>query len=740
MAPVDRFSRWYYGTVSVVTEKGHAMSSIHWWKSRLVAGRPGLLWWLPLVVVLFAMALPMTGTAQQPPDTQTPGTPQRPEASETPPEQPPGEPDAQVDPDEPDTAEQPVFRSEINFVRVDAIVTDDDDNLVLDLTADDFEIFEDDTLQEIESFELIEITGEPDPSLPPPSSIRNEYDEERESARTDSRIFVFFLDDYHVRDTNAMRMTAPLVEFVQTQLAPTDLVAVMYPLTPLFDVQLTRNHEQVVRALQAFEGRKYNYDPRNSYEAQYAYYPTTEVEKIRNDVSLSGLKALAIHLGGLREGRKSIIVLTEGYSNYVPPQLRNESAAGGGQRSYARYDPFAGAARGEESSQFFDDAAMRLTLMWTADVANKSNTSLYMVDPRGLAVYEYDMSTVPIGTETDGRVLRALQDTLYVLAEETDGRAIVNRNDVLPGLAQIVRDQSAYYLLGYTSSGAYTDGEFHEIKVRVSRPDVQIRARKGYYALTEENAARVLAPPKPALPKAVDIALATLAEPIRGRLVRTWVGTRRGDNGKTDVTFVWEPVGNNQSQRNESASQVMLMAMNDTDAYFRGQVPSRDDETPRVDFEADPGALELNAAIEDEYGDVIDRAVNEITIPDFTGTDVAMSTPAVFRAQNAMEMRRLVDDRDALPTATRYFRRTESLLVRVEAYTPGNAPVEVTAQLLSREGTSMRALPVEPPSADGPHQLTLQLAPFPRGDYLIEISAASGDDVVTTLVAFRIQG
>ena len=675
------------------------------------------------------MTLPATGAARQQVETQLPGNTQPPDAPAPAPDQP-----------QDDQTQQPVFRSEINFVRVDAIVTDDDDNPVLDLTAEDFEILEDDTLQQIESFELIEITGEPDPKLPLTSSIRNEYDQEREAARSDSRIFVFFLDDYHVRDYNAMRMTAPLVEFVETQLAPTDLVAVMYPLTPLIDVQLTRNHAQVVRALQALEGRKYNYDPRNMFEQRYVSYPTTVVETIRNDVSLSALKALSIHLGGLREGRKSIIVLSEGYSNYVPPQLRDESAGGGGQPSAQRYSPFAGQSHEEQRAQFFDDSSMRMNLMYTADIANKNNTSFYMVDPRGLAVYEYDMSTVPIGPQTDGRILRSLQDTLYLLAEETDGRAIVNRNDVSPGLAQIVSDQSAYYLLGYTSSDAPTDGKFHEIEVRVQRPDVRVRARKGYYALTEENAARVLAPPKLDPPKAVDIALATLAEPIRGRLVRTWVGTRRGDNGKTKVTFVWEPVGTNQSQRRESASQVMLMAMGDSAAYFRGQVPQRGNDSPRAEFEADPGALELNVAIEDEYGEVIDRAVNEVAIPDFTGTDVALSTPVVLRARNVLEMRQLVADPDALPTASRYFRRTDQLLVRIEAYTPGDVPPVVIAQLLSREGTSMLELPVEQPGTGGPNEFTLQLAPFPRGDYLIEISAAAGDDVATVLVAFRIQG
>ena len=177
--------------------------SSRWWTSRPVV-RQSDLGWISLMLVVLAMTLPVTGTAQQQPATQPPDN-QEP-----------------TDPPQDDQTPQPVFRSEINFVRVDAIVSDDDGNPVVDLTVDDFEIYEDDILQEIESFELVEFTGEVDPRLPPPSRIRNAYDQEREAARSDSRIFVFFLDDYHVRDLNAMRLMAPLVEFVETQLAPTD--------------------------------------------------------------------------------------------------------------------------------------------------------------------------------------------------------------------------------------------------------------------------------------------------------------------------------------------------------------------------------------------------------------------------------------------------------------------------------------------------------------------------------------
>ena len=640
-----------------------------------------------------------------------------------------------------DTAPQtPVFRTGINFVRVDAIVTDEDGNPVLDLTADDFRVFEDDVEQTVESFRLVEMTGLPDPALPPPSSIRNDYDQEREAARTDSRIFVFFLDDYHVRDTNAIRMRRDLVEFVETQLRPTDLVGVMYPLTPIMDMRLTRNHDQIVRALEAFEGVKYDYQPRNMYEHVYANFPTTTVELIRNDVSLSALKALAIHLGGLREGRKSVIVLSEGYSNYVPPQLRDIDAMAGGFFNPARYDPLAGESRMEQTQQFFEMSYMRSELIYTADIANRNNTSFYMVDPRGLATGEFDSSQVPIDMRTDYRMLRELQDTLHVLADETDGRAIVNRNDLLPGLSQIVSDQSGYYLLGYTSSAAPTDGEFHEIEVEVLRDDVRVRARKGYYALTAENAARMLAPPKPEPPRAVDTALATLAEPRRGRYVRTWVGARRGDGGRTELTFVWEPIGGDRARRQESASQVMLMAMSDSSAYFRGEVPGPGrGRMPRVRFDVDPGALELNIGIEDEYGDVLDRDLDELVAPDFTAPDVALSTPQVLRARNAVEMRGLLADADALPTASRFFRRTDQLLFRVEAYAPGDVPPRVRARLLSREGTAMMELPVAAPEGERPHEVLLQLSPFPRGDYLMELSAEADGETASTLVAFRVQ-
>src|SRR6185436_2973743 len=229
----------------------------------------------------------------------------------------------------------------------------------------------------------------------------------------------------------------------------------------------------------------------------------------------------------------------------------------------------------EDRAQWRASLDMDSDLREVYDNANRNNVAIYAVDPRGLPGFEFDINE-NVGLRTDSKYLSSTMDTLRVLAENTDGRAIVNRNDVAVGMKQIARDQSAYYLIGYNSSQAPADGKFHEIKVRVKRPGVQVRARKGYWALNQEQAARALAPPKPAVPKPVEAAIASAtARPSRATIVRTWIGTSRGENGKTRVTFVWEPLPKAPGdRRTDEPARVALMVLGDNGAaYFRGRVP-----------------------------------------------------------------------------------------------------------------------------------------------------------------------
>ena len=172
-------------------------------------------------------------------------------------------------------------------------------------------------------------------------------------------------------------------------------------------------------------------------------------------------------------------------------------------------------------------------------VANRTNTAIYTIDPRGLANFEYTVAD-SVGFDMDKRILAQTTDVLRTIADETDGRAIVNRNDPLPALQQMMRDGSAYYLLGYTSSAGFRDGKFHKIDVKVRRRDVEVRARKGYWAVSAEEVARATVAAKPPVPEDVSSALDKLADAsssARRQPVTLWLG-RRARTGRESAGHV----------------------------------------------------------------------------------------------------------------------------------------------------------------------------------------------------------
>jgi hypothetical protein len=377
------------------------------------------------------------------------------------------------------------------------------------------------------------------------------------------------------------------------------------------------------------------------------------------------------------------------------------------------------------------------------NAANRNNTAFYTVDPRGLATGEFDISE-NVGMQRDATALRQTQDTLRVLAAETDGRAFVNRNDFGKAMKQIVADSSAYYLLGYNSSQAPQDGKFHEIKVRVKRPGVDVRARKGYWALTAENAARI-ATPKPAAPTAVTRALSSIAEPSRGRFVRTWVGTSRGDNGNTRVTFVWEPIPASPGVRRENATAVSLVAASpDGEMYYQGEIPESGNGDPdaaarQTTFEVPPGRLQLRMGVLGENGP-IDSDDREVMVPDLTATDLMFATPRVYVARTARDFMLIRKDEGVLPTPSREFRRTDRMVVKFDVYAPANAPVKATAQLINKQGSKLTEVPVAA-AAGQPYMIDLPLGAFAPAEYLLEIKAAvEGQEPAVNLVPFRVEG
>ena len=549
-----------------------------------------------------------------------------------------------------------------------------------------------------------------------------------------------------MRDSS-MSLKKPVIDFIANQLAPGDLATVMYPLTPVDAAVLTRNHQGIINTVEKFEGRKYNYEPINAVEEGYVFKLTPDaIEIIRRQVTLSAIRGLCTKLGSLREGRKSLILISEGFNATLPPQMRSNQA--GGFVGTARPAP---ARIRSPATTTSTRIARSFRRAWTCSGRCRTcGTPAIATTPRSTpsirAGWRSAASTSPPTSRcsTSQSYLNASIDTLRELADNTDGRAIVNRNDLAGGMKQIVRDASAYYLVGYNSTQAPTDGKFHEIKVRVKRPGVQVRARKGYWAYTVEDAKRAVAGPKAGPPAEVTRALAALAPMTNRRYIRTWIGNDKGEDGLTRVTLLWEPLPPTPGVRRDEPRRVTVLATSPSgDIVYRGRVPSElaaPGNGGIIRFSAPPGKLDLRLTIEGDGTGTLDTEDRALVLPDLSSPEVMLSTPKVWFARNAREFTALTSGAPPAPTAVREFRRTDRLLIRFDAYAPAAAPTTVTAQLLNQQGTKMTDIPVTAPTEGGQtHSIDFSLASLAPGQYLLEMTAKSeGHKPVTELIAFRL--
>jgi VWFA-related protein len=361
--------------------------------------------------------------------------------------------------------QQPTFRVGTNLVQVDAIVTDSSGAPVADLTATDFELLDDGKPVPIDRVRFLgaeDYSG--DPTLAP---IRTHDDEEREAARDDVRLYAIVLDDYHVQRLLELRVIEPLIAFI-AKLPPTDLVAVYYPLDSVTDVAFSRDREPVFKAIRAFYGRLGDTTPKHPAEEEHLRYPL-QIPTIRRQISMSSLEGLATHLGGIKQGRKAIVWVTEAFTEPLD-EVRDLYQA-----------------------------------------ANRANVAIYPLDPRGLTT-DRSVDRMPTAAETLAMMLPA-REFMRTLAFETGGRPIFT-NDVPGALTQVVRDSRAYYLIAYESPHP-DDGKFHKVTVRVKRPRTTVFARSGYWAYKRgENTITTPTAP-PAMTAAVKTAIDGLAESLR---------------------------------------------------------------------------------------------------------------------------------------------------------------------------------------------------------------------------------
>jgi VWFA-related protein len=640
----------------------------------------------------------------------------------------------------PQTQKPPVFGARIDTVTVDVVVTDRKGQPVTDLTAEDFEVTENRKPQSIDSFKLIQIDDSLDVDPARNREIRSLADQERELRRDDVRVIVIYLDDYHTRLGNSMAIRERLARFVRG-LNPRDLVALMTPLMTTAGVTFSRNHDATARQIMAFQGRKYDYTPRHPAEEVYQYLTAEQIEALRNQIVTTGLEGLCVYLGSVRDGRKSVIYVSEGLMSRIPQGAQTTGLYGGTggamvppQTMQQQMAASSATAAGTQSGQLNLLDLMRDIFL----AASRSNTSFYPLDPRGLAASEFSIAD-RVGMQDDRAALNESMDTLHILATNTDGRAIVNSNDPQPALQQMLRDSSAYYLIGYTSTEAPRDGKFHPIRVNVKRKDVEVRARSGYWAYSDEDVKRA-ARPSFSRPPEVERAFDAIAD-APGAVIRSWWTSARGAEGRTSVTLVWEAL---RTTGADVPARVSVTASSaDGGLVYRGRAEREADPTGRVagrvTFPSPPGAITLQLVAETADGDRLDADAREVVVPDFTSVAAAVTTPELFRARTARDIQQLKAAASPLPNTARLFSRTERLFVRFRVYVPGGVTPAPTLRLLNRNGDVMSTVPVTVDPVRGVEG-EFVLGGVPPGDYMLEASSSSDADAARVLVAFRVTG
>jgi VWFA-related protein len=581
----------------------------------------------------------------------------------------------------------PTFRAGVKLVRVDVSVTTNGNKPVSGLQAGDFEVTEDGVLQTVETAQFVRLTGQRAPGDETSLAIRSQEHALAEAAREDVRLFVIFLDDYHIDREPAVTipLRRGLTAFI-SRFQPTDLIAIVDPLTPISAITFTRSLSDLTDIVRRFEGRHNEIFPVKNV-AEEAQLRSGDVERLRAQVTLSALESLCVHLGGLREGRKTVIFVSQG-----PPLV------------------LAG-------------ITLDMDLRETIEAANRANVTIDVVDPRGLGTY-----------------VRAA-DSLYSLAAGTGGRAILNTNNFELGLRQVLDDASAYYLVGYSPTRTEDDGKYHKISVKVKRSGVHVLAREGYWAPSRRDLnAAAEAANRPQVP-GVASAMKTMARLEPRGAVQAWLGLSRTPEGRTQATVTWEPALAAPAVRVDRLDLEVVPAGARTPTGPPLVVPAPtpgQPGRPRGSLVLPPGGVLLRFTARSVDGAAVDRWEQPTMIPDLSAPVIALATPRFYVAASLPELRELQATADPSPRATRVFRQTDRVFVDVECYTGAAAPAPaITVDLLSADGKPLLALPV-PPVQGGKARLELPIRGLGKGTYLLRVRAEIGQARSEHVTAFRV--
>lgn len=573
--------------------------------------------------------------------------------------------------------EDEVVRITTNLVQFDAVVTDKQERLVTDLRPEEFEVTVDGKRREVSNFSYVDLGGpagaalrgteaalkgggvKPNAAPVPPARLRPEQVR---------RTIALVIDDLGLSFESVARVRSSLKKFVDEQMQPGDLVAVIrtsagvgalqqftsdravlasaiervrwYPqgragvssFAPVEKDEIGEANKAAAVALASGgSGRTMTQatnsnTPNNSTSLTDLSDTNDLLDRYREELFAAGtLGALNFVVRGLKElpGRKSVVLMSDSI-----PIFRKDGRS---------------------------DSVLE-NLRRLVDLANRASVRIYSMDARELSTLSLKADDNTSSLTSSSAINAAIDDRraghfesqngLNYLAAETGGLFIHNTNDVAEGVREVLKDQKGFYLIGYKPDAETfsRDGaplRFHQLEVKVKRPGMSVRTRNGFYGIPEEDARPVRrtrgeqlygAIISPFFSGGVHVRLTSLFvnDAASGSFMRSLLHI-----DADDLVFAKQPDGS-------YLANIDVLAVTFGDA---GQVIDRVDRTDTVRVEAGgyenvlrsgfdyvvnvyiakPGAYQLRMAVRDASTEKVGSASQFIEVPDLSGGRLTLS-------------------------------------------------------------------------------------------------------------------
>ncbi len=633
-------------------------------------------------------------------------------------------------------SQPPTFKSGVEYVEVDAIVTTSQGQIVRDLAQKDFEILEDGRRQEMTTFALVDIPIERYDGVraaaPPldPDVTTNEHPE--------GRVYVLVLDELHIAAGEAARAKTAAKQFI-ARLGANDLMAVVHTAgADTASQEFTNSQNRLLAAVDKSVARGLASATASRNESAFMTdgRDTSDHDDLERaadaQTTLRVVRDVANWFATVHGRRKAILLMSGGID--YPMTLVGDAGAPNRPTDMVR-----------TAAQEAIDAAMR------------SNVSVYGIDPGGLTGGDdvgtnyFAPGSASLGPRASERELRMNQESLRQLSEETGGIAVVGRNDLGTAFDRIVADNSAYYVLAYRPPASKRDGKFHKITVRVDRPGLITRARSGYLSPNGK------APATPALDPAgpsseIRDALGSPL-PVSGLSMRVSFAPFMAAAPNASVLITEDLRGGDLKLGSPGTLELSYAAVDAGGKVRAGsndrlQLTALKPETKAQITESGlrvfnrmtlaPGRYTVRVAARDQAGGAVGSVAYDLDVPDFhalplslsglTLTSIGTGRMVVAKADPVMK-----DVLPAPPIAGRVFPQNDQLWFFAEIYdNAGDTPHTVTigTTVTSESGAVVYSLDTEHASSEftGPrgvfrHRGRIPLNDFPPGAYVLTVEA-----------------